>query len=562
MEVSGMLYSQIGYDFGDPMRALIRSTDGNYIKPGTVYEIIDCKSGQVILKGEVLLWGEIWHSSWWEIDFSALKAQGEYSIAVLFEGVEVLSSEPFTVGSYVLWKQCVKTVAIDQMEERASMARNNNGWKDCGSLFREVNSHASTIIGLCDLLSLGYQWLEGDEVKRLSAQIIQGCDYIGMCQDKSEKVGHPKGSIIHEIPNHMVVIPGDVAQSVVALSYASRLITELDEKKSDEYLERAVKAYDYLINEGKPYGKDGFSQWNQGAPEDYEVPEDFMTRDLLMIMWGGIELWTSGKIVYKDYVITIARKVLARQVTQGEKEGDFYGHFYTFDKCNFTEKANIHHHVGHDSGGTFPFYILPFMEMCSRWYDHPDAKLWRECINNFAYGFFLPACSKNPFYLIPEGYFKDEGLMFFCGPWHGINTSIAFGATLASRLEGFTGDRNFRKISVGNIQWIAGLNAGITKGSFKGCAIWREDIKEGVALPYSQIYGVGKRYVGNWTDIKGSICNGFSVNPQFQLAVKPSLEKDGPWMYTDEDWIPHGGGLVSALSYLRDIKLFADIEPM
>lgn len=559
MDITGLLYSQIGYDLKDPMRALIRSTNPDYIPQGTQFELLDAATDEVVYKGEVKLWGEKWKITWWEMDFSSLNREGEYRIVVSYDGKVICEGGSFKAGSFVLWNETVRTVALEQFEERTRRARNGIGWKDCGSEWREVNSHASSIIGLTDLLSLGYEYLSAEEVDRLQKQIIHGCDYLGICQDKAQKIGFPEGALIHEIPNHMVVIPGDVAQSVVAFTRASRLLADVCPDKSDEYLTRAVKAYEYMLNKAHPYGPEGFSHMNHGAPADFNVPNEWMTRDLVMMVWGGVELWSSGKLEYKKDAIRIARSVMKRQVPESRSEDGLYGHFYAFDSCNFTEKANTHHHVGHDTGSTFPNYIMPFFEMCGRWYDHPEAAEWRKTIRDFAYGYFLPACSQNPFYLMPEGYFTNHGLLVFAGPWHGINTSIGFAASLAVKLESFTGDRRFRDIAVGNIQWIAGLNAGLTQESFKGCVIWKEEIEPGVALPYSQISGIGSRSVGNWSGIKGTIPNGFDTNPQFQLVVEPTAENDGPWLYTDEDWIPHAAGWISALSYLRQHKFYADI---
>ncbi|GCE20052.1 glycoside hydrolase family 9 protein [Dictyobacter kobayashii] len=502
--------------------------------------------------------GELWKSSWWELDFSELDREGEYNICVKVGARELCKSEAIKVARNLLWDETIEVVALEQMEARARLARNNRGWKDCGSDWREVNSHATCVIGLCDLMNTGYRWLTASDVERLAKQLLVGCDYIASCQDKAARIGFAEGAIVHEIPNHMLVVPGDVAQCVVALARTSRLITEHYPDRSDEYLERATSAYEYLLDQAQPMGREGFSHLNHGAPAHFNVPNEWMTRDLLMMIWGGIELWAAGKTQYKDSVVRMARQVLQRQVPKDQPEGDFYGHFYTFDHCDFTEKANIHHHVGHDTGGTFPNYIIGLIEMTKRWYDHPDAPLWHEIIRNFAYGYFLPACSQNPFYLLPEGYFKDQGLLVFCGPWHGINTSLAFASTIATKLEAYTGDRSFRNIAVGNIQWIAGLHAGITRRSFDGCTFWRDDIEPGIALSYSQIYGIGTRYTGCWTDIKGSIPNGFSVNPQFKLVVEPTQEADGPWLFTDEDWIPHGAGWVSALTTLRENKIYAD----
>jgi hypothetical protein len=67
---------------------------------------------------------------------------------------------------------------------------------------------------------------------------------------------------------------------------------------------------------------------------------------------------------------------------------------------------------------------------------------------------------------------------------------------------------------------------------------------------------VGRRWTGNWTGIRGTVPNGFDVNPQFQLVVEPTKENDEPLLYTDEDWIPHGAGFLAGLTALRGRKRF------
>ena len=281
-----------------------------------------------------------------------------------------------------------------------------------------------------------------------------------------------------------------------------------------------------------------------------------MTRDLAMMMWGCVQLFAAGQTTYKRHAKRFAREVMARQVLEDRAEDGLYGHFTTFASVDFTEKANTHHHVGHDTGTTFPHYIAPMIEMATRWADDPEAPRWRACVKRFAEGYLIPACSRNPFYLLPEGVFPGEGLLSFCGPWHGINGTYGLAAALAAQCTRASDDPRLRQIIVGNLQWIAGLNAGITAKSFDGCLKWREEIPEGEAVAYSQIYGVGRRWTGNWTGIRGTVPNGFDVNPQFQLVVEPKLENDEPLLYTDEDWIPHGGGFLAGLTALRDLKRF------
>jgi hypothetical protein len=102
-------------------------------------------------------------------------------------------------------------------------------------------------------------------------------------------------------------------------------------------------------------------------------------------------------------------------------------------------------------------------------------------------------------------------------------------------------------IAYGNLQWIAGLNAGITKENLKASVVYTEDVPEGVALPSSMICGVGNRWSGTWFQTRGVICNGFSTGEQFKMDVFANRENDGPFSFTDEDWIPHSSGWLTGL---------------
>lgn len=564
MDVSGFLYSQIGYDLGDPKRAIVRSHRREYLPEGALFQVFAAgvDAATPVLEGTVSYWGAVWKAYWWVVDFSDLEEPGTYTIVVRAPGAggpsddELLRSETIEIGDNLLWRETVEPIALDQMEERARQARNGIGWKDCGAEWREANSHASTLIGLCEVLSIGYQWLSETQVDRLRRQIIHGCDYLTVLQDAAERIGAPFGPLVHEIPNHLVLIPGDTAQAVVALAHAGRLIADTHPEQSADYIARAALAMDYLILKAEPYKGGNFSASNHGAPKGFQVPDEFMTRDLAMMMWGCVQLYAAGRTEYKRHAARFAREVMARQVPEARAEDGLYGHFTTFASADFTEKANCHHHVGHDTGTTFPHFIAPMLDMASRWADHPEARAWRACVKRFAEGYLIPACSRNPFYLLPEGVYPGEGLLSFCGPWHGINTSYGYGAALASACRGVSGDPTLRQIVVGNLQWFCGLNAGITAKSFDGCVKWHASVPEGEAIPYSQIYGVGRRWTGNWTGIRGTVPNGFDVNPQFQLVIEPKLEHDEPLLYTDEDWIPHGAGFLAGLSAHRDRKRF------
>jgi len=550
--VSGILISQVGYDLRAPMRVLFRNAERSAWSENATYSLINAATEKIVLRLPLVYWGKCWKSHWWIADFSTLTLPGVYTLTIEADNVPPVTCPPFRVGEYLLWDETIRSVGIDQFEARAELARYGKGWKDCGSDCREVGSHTGALIGLLDLFNIGYEWLGRTDALRLTQQIIQGCDFIVSCQQRASDLGWPEGSIVHEIPNGAVLIPQDQAQSVVALARASRHIYEIDPIRSLDYLNRAAKAYEFLTRQCRPSTLPNFSAPLHGAPIGY-VPASFMTGDLMMMVWGGLELAQSGRPEYLDEAVRRAEEVLRRQVRKDAPEGEFYGHFYAFEDCTFTEKAFIHHHVGHDTSMFFNHYIFPLMELCRQFPEHADVSRWRQAVRDFAYGYFLPACRTNPFNLLPQGYYARQGLLTFCGPWHGFNICYGFAAALAAQLELFLGDRQFREIAVGNLQWIAGLNSGMTNESFDGSVMWREQIPAGEDVPYSHIHGAGINSVKTWSQIPGSIGNGFCTNRQFQFEVEPSVENDGPWRYSDEDWIPHAGGWVSGLTYLRQV---------
>jgi hypothetical protein len=276
-----------------------------------------------------------------------------------------------------------------------------------------------------------------------------------------------------------------------------------------------------------------------------------MTRDLMQRLWACLELTFAGAGDTQGECVHLAAQILARQIPREQPEGAYYGHFRTFAGADYTEKAWVHHGdggYGADCGGTFPHYLLPLIQMCEVWPDHPQATAWREAIHDFAYGYFLPACRANPFLLLPLGYFQGQGLLWFAGLWHGMNGAYGLAAALGMEFARLFDDTAFRDIAVGNLQWIAGLNAGVTKESLFAAHMFSMEIPPGVALPCSMMEGLGTHQAGNWMQIRGSICNGFSVGDQFKFDVDATAEVDGPHAFTDEDWITHAGGWLSGLS--------------
>ncbi|MCL2664882.1 MAG: hypothetical protein FWE82_04650 [Defluviitaleaceae bacterium] len=554
-KISGLLYSQIGYDLHDPKRAVVRESEKKYGK--LTFEILEYKTLKPVYNSEAECWGEKWGSFWWVLDFTELNVKGEYIIKVYEASVLIYQSEAIEIAEWLLWNKTVPMVLYTQFEERKRLARNGNGWRDCGTEWREVSSICGGIIGLADMIELASPLFDTEETAFVMEQLKTGCEYLCLCQERAADLGYPAGCVTHEFPGYMNIIPGDTLASIVSWSKTARLIYEHDREASNKFLSCAESAYQFILNGCKPHCADGFSSINHGAQEGFIKPDEFMTRDLFFKLWGAYELYLAGKRQYKDDIFKFADEAVARQIPKEKSEGGLYGHFYTFGaEYNLSEKSNVHHHVGHDTGGIYPHYIVPLMHICGHFYQHENVSKWRGCVENFAYGYLLPACEANPFRLLPVGYFEGHGLLWFCGPWHGINATYGYAATLALNLEGFCNDMRFRDIAVSQLQWIAGLNSGNTKKSFDGCVLWSEDIPDGTAVPMSQIDGVGRRYVKSWSGIPGSIDNGFSANIQFTHGTPNSVENDVPVYYCDEDWVPHSGGWLGALGNLFNRKRF------
>lgn len=538
---TGILTSQIGYEWGDPIRIIAR---GPRELLNESARFIVRQNEREVSRGAVELWGEKWGDCWWVADASGLEA-GVYTLAIS-DGATTLQSDVFEVGEDILWCKSWRIVALEQAERRAVFAMNKIGWQDCGMPWQEANSHAAYILGFCDLLEFARARLSDEEIAGIQAQIRNGCDYLALLQDRARELNLGDGALSHQTPKYEeVVLPSDVALAIVAWARAARLISG-----QSDYAERARDAWTWLQN-AAPFNAN-FSAFNHGTPPDFEPPAQWRTRERLMQMWGALELHQLGQLDLQP-CLDLAQQVMARQVPRGQNAAGLYGHFALFDDCEISEKAWTHHiengGMSGDTGGHFPHWVWPFLQLCRSYPAHEEAARWRQTLRDFAYGYFLPACRANPFLILPLGLFGEE-LLWFAGSWHGMNAIYGLAARLALEFAEFFDDTDFRAIATGNAQWIAGLNVGITRKNLEFCQMFNADIAEGIALPCSQIFGVGARWAGSWTTIRGSIPNGFSAGHTFRFDVEPTLANDAPSAFTDEDWISHAGGWLSFLARL------------
>ena len=551
--ITGLLYSQIGYDCGLPKRAILRRPlDAPKIE-NAAFAIHRVGETKIVLEGPVTLWGECWGGAWHSADFSALDDAGEYVLIINGAAGEIDRSEPFFIGKNLLWERTWRIVGLEQMERRAKLAK-GAGWYDAGTHWQEANSHVALIVGFCDVLEYAASKISLQDRARIEAQIINGCDYLAILQDMAENLPDGYGAIVHQSWKfETLILSADVDKAALAWTRAAVLLSDVHAEKRRDYQNRAERAMNWTLN-SRPNNAAGFSKINHGAPPDAPVPDERMTRDLLMTLWAALEVTLAGHGDLQLECMALAEIILARQVGRSQSEGGFYGHFRTFDSAEYTEKAWIHNGEGNvwgvDVGGHFPHYILPLLKMVEAWPNHADALKWNHAIQDFAYGYFLPACRANPFYLLPLGYFQGQGLLSFAGLWHGMNGAYGLAAALAAEFAEFFHDAAFLEIAAGNLQWIAGLNAGVTQESLFASVIYGADIPENAVLPCSMIHGVGKNFAGSWLNLRGAICNGFSVGDQFKFDLAATKENDAPSAFTDEDWITHSGNWLSGLARL------------
>ncbi len=550
--VTGLLVSQIGYDTGQPKRAIARLPAGE--TAAFSFVVVEDATGREVCAGVMAACPDQWGSAWRVADFSGVDAPGTYRLIARRNREKWREEGPFAIGPDLLWQQSWRLTALEQSERRQQLAKDGLGWYDAGTHWQEADSHVAQIMGLCDLLEFRSNAIGAADRTRIEAQIVNGCDYLAKLQDMARDLPDGgDGALVHQsFRFETLVLPGDAPKAALAFALAARLLSETHAVKEAEYRERAHRALRWFAS-ARPYSSETFSRVNHGFPPDAPVPDEWPTREWVTQLGAMVEMALAGGAAHRDECAALASRIIARQILKQEAEDGYFGHFRLFDRSPVSEKAWVHNGdkgFGADIGGHFPHYLLPLLQMAKAWPDHPNAPQWEQAVRDFAYGYFQPACRANPFLLLPLGYFQGEGLLWFAGSWHGISGAYGLAAALALEFERHFGDPSFREIAVGNLQWIAGLNSGLTKESLFASHVFYRDVPPDAALPVSLIQGVGRDTAGGWMQFPGAICNGFSAGQQFQFDLAATAANDAPSAFTDEDWISHGGAWLSALARL------------
>ena len=563
--LSGLLFSQVGYEAGQPVRVLVRLPKKDALPSGAVCVLTASDQQSKTQQAPCSYWGECWKSHWWVAEFPATTHVGVWEVAVRDGGTVLMQDTGLRVGEHQLWNETARLASVDILERRKHFTKVGAGWQDAGTLWAESPAQSAMIIALGELHERCGDDLDAAFKQRLHEQLTVGCDYLVMTQEKAEELGFAKGALSHDLLGHEKdILPHDAAKAVVALLRAVQTLPDSFGDKKDRYRATAHHAYEWVVNRAKPMGDYGYSRHQRGLPEGTPIPADeWPTRDLLTLCQAALEMVKHGRPEAKDEAVQRARQLMDRQIREENSESGFYGHFREYDSLPHTEPSWTHGIIatpegsqfGTDMGGIYPNYLMPLLEMLHRWPDHPDAARWHDTLRDFAYGYLIPACVMNPFYLVPQGIFGKEGPIWFCGTFHGTNTIYGYTAALAFDLADRFDEPRLRRIAYGNLQWVAGLNAGITRANLaKGCVVYSTELPEKRALPASMICGIGNRWAGTWFQTRGVVCNGFTTGEQFKYDVAPKQENDGPFSFTDEDWIPHSAAWITGLTRLKNLS--------
>lgn len=551
-DVAGLLFSQVGYELGYPVRIIIRLPAKELLSDKATCHLIP-ESDEKSFNTAIHCWGELWKSHWWIAEFENIDEEGTWNIEVRQKHDCLIRSEGLRIAKNILWESTAELSAVDMLERRVHFTGVGAGWQDAGTKWVESPAQSAMVMSLADILKNSENGISETFRNRIFTQIKVGADYLVMTEKKATELGNPPGAMCHDIVGHEeFILPNDIVKAVVALYQAASVLPESEVISKKNYRETAGRSFNWLTQFCKPLGDTGFNRRQRGLTADISIPSDELpTRDLLFLCWGALEQFKLGIDGSKNNCIEIAQEIMDRQIQKSESENGFYGHFREYKSLSYSQKSWCHGMEGSvfgtDIGGFYPNYLMPFVEMLKMWGGHAEAVKWHNALKDFTYGYLIPGCKANPFNIVPLGIYGNEGPLWFTGPFHGTNTIYGFTAALALELEKIFNEPFLRVLAMGNIQWLAGLNAGVTKENLKACVVYSEDIPEGVALPASMIHKIGNKTAGTWFNTRGVICNGFSTGTQFVMDVDPVKENDGPFSFTDEDWIPHTAGWLTAI---------------
>jgi hypothetical protein len=403
--VAGLMFSQIGYEPGLPVRLIIRLPRKELLNENATCRLT-AANGPVSYSTSFKYWGEIWKSHWWLAEFDEQVEEGVWNIQVTSQDQVVFSDTGLTVKKNILWDSVVEWASVDMLERRRHFTGVGAGWQDAGTLWVESPAQSAMIIALAELPEQKREAFDADFNERIYKQLTVGCDYLVMTQEKAEELGFPKGSMSHDIKGHEKdILPHDAMKAVVALAKSSRTLPEKYSEQKQKYSKAARLAFRLAYFFSQTNGRLWLHENAKRFAGGKHIPKDeWPTRDLLVMCWAALEMDKLGNDAAKDVAVEYARQIMARQISKEKEESGFYGHFYEFSSMNHSETSWTHGIVpvengvefGVDMGGIYPNYLMPVIELLRMYPDHTDVEKWKQTLINFTYGYLIPAVKETP----------------------------------------------------------------------------------------------------------------------------------------------------------------------
>jgi len=565
---TGLLVNQIGYDPGYPARFVFRSHTLKALSGDAKWTVFPVDGRAPVHEGDWHSWGELWKEHWWQAHCTIDKP-GSYRLetrdaaGALWSAVFTIIYKPYLRGTF-------EQVALSQFERRSKIPTvPGQGWIDCGAHLSEANSHAVSVIGMCLFFRERGKEIPESWRERLLRQIRVGSEYFSYLAKSGEAVGLPSGTYQHEpFSNPESWALQDCLQIGIALCMAVAVFRSIDEtdtadsllpfiRNTVKHLEKAPAELIGASRRSAPEGRTNenvqlqyFSPVANVLPEGTPDPDVWMTRELSMLLMLHLEFDALIDESLLEKIETYADALVDRWYDNpAPAVGKPKGWFVTYPGVTQAETSWSHHSVGRDTGAVFPQFVMPLFEAALRFPDHPRAETWRKAALRFLDSYLKPASQANPFSLLPNTFREKDDWLHFAGLWHGMNASYGLAALQAFYFYRHTGQEWLYHFGKAQLDWIAGLNCGLTADSLYGSEMFSRDLPENTALPVSMIHGIGGVYAGSWRTIRGSICNGFSRGRQFNFDVEPIASEDQPDSFTDEDWITHAGAWIGALAF-------------
>lgn len=524
-----IIVSQIGYRPDDHKVAVLRcdDSDAGDIEEFQLVKLNGAIDPSSVYRGRnVTAWGEKWGVHFWILDFSDFQETGDYSLQI--PSFQIRSSAFAIKPALFLEETFIKT-SVAQLDAKVG---DKMGWQDCGSDLRAVEGHAVQLLGLLDCYESFEEKLSEAERERLRAHIRRGAGYLVECQ-------RDDGSFMNEF-----YIARDKTNWSLCMLAAVALSRAYEMSDTITYLNAAKKGWDWCLARTEYSPAELAAEVEEtrkiyGKYKPWYPPKDLRTRDQLLLVWAGTELYkNTNDIKYKNAALDFAREIgdKLQFLDYAESENGVYGNFFAWESDDVYQKSWEHVGWGYNCGAILPDEVSGFINLVSLFPDEDDWLKWRYALRQYAYGYLKATAGLSPFGIYPLGMFDGE-IRFFGPSWHGFNAVYGRIARTAMLLARLFSEPAFEIIANQNMQWLAGLNVGVKTeaGHFEGL---------------SWICGIGSQAVKPWTNIPGSICNGFCANPQFKMKHLDDLA-DKPKHVNTEDWIVHNGGWLSGLSEIE-----------